>query len=157
MKVLVRAALVCGVAFAALSAVTHASARVACTPGVVKKGGVTYRTFCGPAHATIKYGGKTYSFKGGSCGITSLGWGLNIGTAALGNAKPKYDYFGVAVIGKKKPGTYKHQTVAWSFSNGTRGALRGATVTLKSGLKSGSFVGTVMGAGGPASGTFSCS
>jgi hypothetical protein len=60
--------------------------------------GVTERTFCGPAKATVHYGTKTLSFSGGDCMNTSKYVSLNIGTVVLGTtSKPKPDYFGLAV------------------------------------------------------------
>ena len=39
----------------------------ACVPGVKKISGVSARTFCGPAKATVRVNGKTISYSGGTC------------------------------------------------------------------------------------------
>ena len=143
-------------AVAALLAASHAAARQACTAGTHSSGGVTYRTFCGPAHATLKVGGQTLTFKGGSCQINSSIFSINIGTITLPPGKPKYDYFGITVFAKKG-GTYKNQSVTWQLPHGKHGSLISATIKLASNRKSGSFSGTVLGASGKGNGTFSCS
>ena len=140
--------LVLVVAVAALAAATHASARPACTAGATGKS----RTFCGPAHATLKDGGKTYTFKGGSCATTGSMWTLNIGTITL-SGTPKHKYFGITVFGKKA-GKYTADVVAWQFP-GKHGSLIKTTVTLKT-LKSGTFSGTNVLGGGKATGSFAC-
>ncbi|HLX33092.1 MAG TPA: hypothetical protein VKR79_10055 [Gaiellaceae bacterium] len=141
--------IVLAVAAAALAAATHASARQACTAGSTG----TSRTFCGPAKATLKDGGKTYTFKGGSCSTTSSTWTINIGTITL-SGTPKHTYFGITVFGKKA-GKYTTGTISWQMP-GKRGSLYKSTVTLASGLKKGTFSGTNIIGGGTGSGSFSC-
>ena len=75
-------------------------------------GGATVHVYCGPAKATVTFGGKTVTFKGGNCGVAksslAQGWGLGIGKYTVPPAKPKFKYFaGVAYIGSPKAGTYK--------------------------------------------------
>ncbi len=141
---------------AALAWTAQAPARTLCTPGVHKSGGATYRTFCGPAHATIKSRGKTYILRNGSCSASDKStFSINIGTVTLGAAKPKYDYFGITVFATKD-GTYTTgAVVAWERP-GTRAALWHTTVKLQGGRTRGSFAGQLIIGGGTASGTFSC-
>ena len=156
MKTSFRAGLVLAGVVAALAAAGHASARQACTAGVHSSGGVTYRTFCGPAHATLKVGGKTYSFKGGSCQLTGKLMSINIGTITLPPGKPKYNYFGITVFAKKG-GTYSNQAVAWQFPHGKSGSLLRTTIKLAGSRKSGTFSGSPLTGGGKGVGSFGCS
>jgi hypothetical protein len=141
-------------ALAALALTAQATARESCTAGVRTSGGVTYRTFCGGAHATLHIGGKTYRFAGGSCDSTSSTFTINIGTITLPPGKPKYRYFGITVF-TSHDGTYRNQAVAWQFPK-VRNALYHATIKLQGGRKRGTFSGTTLADRRPGSGTFSC-
>src|SRR4051794_25593416 len=133
----------------------HASARAGCTAEARTAGGVTYRTFCGSAHATLRFGGKTYRFVGGSCDSTPTTFTINLGTITLPPGKPKYRYFGITVF-TAKDGTYTNQAVGWQFPNGARNALFHATIKLTGGRKHGTFSGTTLADRKPGSGMFSC-
>ena len=144
MKVLFRIGLVCcGVAIAALAAVTHASARAACTEGVRYDGVIRYTTYCGPARVTLKIGPTTYSFKGGHCATEHNGpfkWDIHVGTSTY-NGKPKYYYFQLDAK-SDQPGTSSGGGMTYQLkANGHYGNLANAIVTLKPGLKSGTFKG----------------
>ena len=141
---------------AALAAVAHASARPECTAGTHTSGGVTYRAFCGPAHATLHDGGKTYSFSGGSCMTSGSTFAINIGTITLPPGKPTSDYFGITVVGAHA-GTVTNQAVAWQQPHTNPGSLYRTTITFASGLKKGTFSGQNILGGGNGSGAFSCS
>lgn len=136
-------------AAAALVGVAHASARMACTPG----GTPATRTFCGPAKATLKDHGKAYFFKQGKCAVFGSTWSLNLGTIAI-TGKVKHKYLGITVF-SKKPGTHS-AAVSWQWPNGTNTSLERAKVTLKRGLKRGTFTGWNAKGGGKATGSFSC-
>ena len=140
--------LVLAVCAAALVGATHASARQStCAPG-----GITSRTFCGPARAKLTFGGHTYKFnRGGNCTTDSSTWSLNLGTFTL-KGKPIDQYLGVTVF-SKKPGTHD-AAVSWQVRGGNY-TLANAKATLKRGLKKGTFVGS-MGHGRKASGSFTC-
>lgn len=140
--------------------------RSACTSGVVKFGGVTARVFCGPAKATLRVGGKTISFAGGSCERTSRYVALNVGTVVLGQTtKRKPDYFGLTVgaypSASAKPaghdGAYTGGVVA-AEKGGKPYLVRGDTarITLAGGRTRGTFKSTLLFGGGAVSGTFSC-
>jgi hypothetical protein len=128
----------------------HAAA--ACLPGVKKINGVNARTFCGPAKATVKINGSTVSYKGGEC-TKSIGlFALNIGTVVLGNLKNKPEYLGVTATAKA--GVQTRQTVAVVHAGKSKSII--GTVTLKAGLKSGTFSGKVFGSSAVISGSFTC-
>jgi hypothetical protein len=131
-----------------LVAAPHASARQACRP--VRTGRT--QTFCGPARATLKEGGKKYFFRqGGNCSTDGSTWSLNIGTITL-YGKPKKVYLGITVFSKKAG---KHgAAVSWQL-HGHSHSLLNAYVTLAQGLKKGTFTGRDPGAG-KATGSFSC-
>jgi hypothetical protein len=151
----VRLAPIAATALAALAFGAQASAGESCTAGVRTAGGVTYRTFCGKARATVHFGGKTYRFVGGSCDSTPSTFTINIGTITLPPGKPKYRYFGMTVV-TAKDGTFTNQAVGWQFPNGAHNALFDATVKLQGGRKRGSFAGTTLTDRRRGFGTFSC-
>jgi hypothetical protein len=123
-----------------------------CTPGTKTIAGAAARTFCGPSKATVTMNGKTVSYKGGICS-TSIGlFSVNIGTVVLGTVKNAPEYFGVTA--KAKSGSQARQTIAVVHA-GARHAVIG-TVTLKPGLKSGTFTGKEFGSKTTISGTFTC-
>jgi hypothetical protein len=140
---------------AALALTAQAPARQSCTPGVRTAGGVTYRTFCGKAKATVDFGGHTYHFTGGSCDSTSDAFTINIGTITLPPGKPKYRYFGITVF-TPKDGMFNNQAIGWTFPNGARNSLLHATVKLQGGRKHGTFRGMTLGDNKRGFGTFSC-
>jgi hypothetical protein len=145
-----------GVAVAALAAAAlgtgSAHSAAACTAGVTKVGGSPARTFCGPAKATVKIGSTAVSYRGGSCTKSSFGWSINIGTVVLGSAKTKPDYFGITA--RTSAGTQRNSAVAVVHSGKSYAVL--GTVTLKAGLKSGTFSGKVFGSLAKLAGSFSC-
>jgi hypothetical protein len=137
----------------AASALASPQAATGCVAGVKKINGVTARTFCGPAKATVHVNGKTIVYKGGECSKSSFGWSLNIGTVLLGNLQQKPEYLGLA--GKAKAGTQAKATVAVVHAGKGR-AIANATVTLKPGLKAGTFSGKVFGEPTQITGSFTC-
>lgn len=118
-----------------------------------KINGVSARTFCGPAKATVHVNGKTVFYKGGECSKSSFGWSINIGTVVIGSAKKKPEYFGITTA-KASAGAQPKSTVAVVHSNKTYAVI--GTVTLKAGLKSGTFSGKVFGSPTKLAGSFSC-
>jgi hypothetical protein len=125
-----------------------------CTAGVHTVGGANVRTFCGPAKATAKTAGKTFSFSGGQCSVTQGYFTVNIGSITLPPAKAKFAYLGIDVK-PPRAGVHRNQIVSWQVP-GKGYSIIGATVTVRAGLKSGTFAGRVIG-GGNATGSFSCS
>ena len=148
-----------GIAIAAATLALTASAFAApmhvssCVAGVKQINGVSARTFCGPAKATIHINGKTVFYKGGQCSKSSFGWSINIGTVVLGNLAKKPEYFGVTA--QSKAGTQSNGTVAVVHA-GKGLAVTGSTITLKAGLRSGTFSGKVFGAPTRVTGSFTC-
>ena len=140
----------------ALAATAFASgsprAAAACVPGVKKINGINARTFCGPAKATVKINGSAVSYKGGECSKNIGLFSINIGTVVLGNLKNKPEYLGVTATAKA--GAQARQTVAVVHAGKSRSII--GTVTLKAGLKSGTFSGKVFGSSAVISGSFTC-
>jgi hypothetical protein len=98
----VRVALIAALCVLAAAVVPAAGATASCTPGVKTVGGVTQRTFCGPAKATVHYGSQTWHFTQGECSKSGGYFTVNIGTVVLGmSSKPKPEYFGVTAQGAK--------------------------------------------------------
>lgn len=124
----------------------------ACVPGVKKINGASARTFCGPAKATVKMNGKKISYSGGECSKGAGLVALNIGTVVLGKLKNKPEYLGVAATAKA--GAQARQTVAVVHAGISRSII--GTVTLKPGLKAGTFSGKVFGSSAVISGSFTC-
>jgi hypothetical protein len=123
-----------------------------CAPGVKAINGVSARTFCGPAKATVKMNGKTISYTGGACS-TSIGlFTVNIGTAVLGTIKNAPEYLGVTA--KAKIGTQSRQTIAVVHAGKSQAII--GTVTITAGLKQGTFAGKAFGSTETISGSFSC-
>lgn len=130
-------------------------------------GAATVHVYCGPAKATVKFGGKTHAFKGGNCGVASgfgiKGWALGIGKYTVPPAKPKFKYFGVAYIGSPKAGTYKKgEFIVTFFLPGKTYTVIGSplgtpqmTVTVTKGARKGSFSG-VLGGSKKVSGQWTC-
>jgi hypothetical protein len=145
-----------GVAVAALAAAAlgtgSAQSAAACTAGVTKVGGSPARTFCGPATAKVKIGGTSVSYKQGACSRSSFGFTINIGTVVIGSSKKKPEYFGITV--DAKAGAHANSAVAVVHGNKSYAVL--GTVTLKPGLKSGTFSGKVFGSPAKLAGSFSC-
>ena len=152
-----RHALVAAAALAALALAAQAPARTNCTAGVKTVGGVTYRTFCGSAKATVVTKTQTFRFAGGECSKSGGAFSVNIGTITLPPGKPKYTYFGVAVF-NTHAGTFSKPApaVTWQLPGGRRGSLLYATVTIAPGMKKGSFTGKLLGTNETAHGSFTC-
>jgi hypothetical protein len=145
-----------GVAVAALSAAafatTSAQSAATCVAGVKKINGVPARTFCGPATATVKLGSTNVAYKQGACSKSAAGFTINIGTVVLGNLKKKPEYFGITV--QATAGAHANSGVAVVHAGKSYAVL--GTVTLKAGLKSGTFSGKVFGSPTKIAGSFSC-
>jgi hypothetical protein len=137
----------------AASAVASPQHAAACVAGVKKINGVSARTFCGPAKATVHVNGKTIAYKGGACSKSSFGWSINIGTVVLGNLSKKPEYFGITA--EPKAGTQGNGAVAVVHA-GKGLAVTQSTIKLTAGLKSGTFSGKVFGAPTRVTGSFSC-
>jgi hypothetical protein len=131
---------------------TSAQSAASCVEGVKKIGGVPARTFCGPAKASVKLNSRTVSYANGSCSKSFAGFTINIGTVVLGTTKNMPEYFGITV--KATAGAHGNSGVAVVHA-GKRYAVIG-TVTLKAGLRSGTFSGKVFGSPTKIAGSFSC-
>jgi len=154
-------------ALVAASAAYGGVTRQACTPGVKTVGGVSERTFCGPAKATVRFGPQTFHYSGGACEKTSKYVSVNIGTVVLGQTtKRKPDYFGLDVgsipgsTAKPAPGDGTYTGVVLALEHGGKAYLAspaGLTATLSGNRSKGTISGTaLLGASGKVTGTFSC-
>jgi len=143
-----------------LGGATH---RAACTPGIRKVGAVRFKVFCGPARATLRFQGKTYSFRNGSCTRTSRSLTIDVGVETLphppSTEPPRTRWFG-AFVAARRDGTYhpgSEMFLTWSAPGlsflFTAGKLR-LTADRSRGTFSGQFFGR--GITGSASGSFSC-
>ena len=148
-----RIALIAALCVLAGAAVPAAGAKASCTAGVKTVGGITQRTFCGPAKATVLYGTQTWHLTQGQCSKSGGYFTVNIGTVVLGmTSKPKPDYFGLTAQGAK--------AVAIAVDHGGKGyAVRADTAKVKllPGQKGGTFSGTSFADGSKVTGSFSCS
>ncbi|MFN8223491.1 MAG: hypothetical protein U0R50_09660 [Gaiellales bacterium] len=152
------------IAFAAALAVigvgeTSADAgRDACGPKT--EGGVTVRTWCGPAKASVTWNGRTMTIKGGSCELVDYegvkAFTVNTGRYTVPPAKPRATAFSAAGS-DTKPGTYGGWLINWQ----TPGkqwivAARGLEVKiLAKGARRGSFTGRID-TGGKVRGSWTC-
>ena len=153
-RAFVLAALVVLVAAAAESGPGVAAA---CKPGAHKVGKVIYRTYCGPASASVKVAGKTHTFRNGSClraGITRV-FTMSIGKLTSRKGKPRYSYFGVTVPNAKHDGVYSRAVITWSIG-GKRYSLSNVKLRLTNKQTRGSFSGRAAGRRGAVTGSFRC-
>jgi hypothetical protein len=137
---------------AAAFATTSAQSAATCVAGVKKINGVPARTFCGAAKANVKIGATSVAYVQGSCSKSAAGFTINIGTVVIGNLKKKPEYFGITV--PAKAGTQANSGVAVVHASKSYAVI--GTVTLKSGLKAGTFSGKVFGSPQKISGSFTC-
>jgi hypothetical protein len=137
------------------------ASNVACGNTTYK--GARARTYCGPATATVKLGGRTLTYRGGSCMRNSVAIELGIGTVILDSKDPKPlpRSFGISVgrifgIGKPAPkdGNYASVMIAY-VDKGKRYASMQGKATLAGGRTRGSFTGKLI-TGEAVSGAFRC-
>ena len=118
--------------------------RNTCTAGISKIGGFPAHTFCGPAKATVRVGGKTLTFSGGMCAISQGFWTVNIGTIELGQSKKTKSYFGLALL-KPSHADGSYSRVGFAFNiPGKSWAVSGGKLTLSKGGKAASFSGMLL-------------
>jgi hypothetical protein len=141
--------------------------RAACTVKHTTIGGHSAVVECGPAKATVRYGGKTFKFSGGTCKRTSapfpaVAFTLYIGTRVTGAASPHL-FFAFGDV--KRDGTYTTADFEVGFQeDGVAYSLHKGKTTVSRRLRQGTFSGgTVifgkgkLGAKGKAiSGAFTC-
>ena len=136
----------------------------ACKPGVRPFGGVSSRTFCGPATARVYVGGRTLVFTEGTCVTTTAYVSVNIGTVVLGQTtKRQPNYFGLD-IGRipgsgappaRKDGTYRSGTVLTIEFGGTAYDVLSGVATLQGHRSHGTVRGKAF-SGQDVTGTFHC-
>jgi hypothetical protein len=159
-------ALLATVALLTVGAATSAAgaATSACTGGQTTYQGFRARTWCGPATAVVKVGGRTLQYRGGSCTRTPVALELGIGTGIVDAKDPKVlpRNFGISVgrifgVGKAASRDGVFQSVALAYvDGGKRYASLKAEATLAGGRTRGTFTGRLL-TGQPISGSFRCS
>jgi hypothetical protein len=144
-------------AAALVAPATSGAAAAACVPGKTTVGGKSALRFCGTAKASAKLGAKTFRFAGGTCATSGPYFTINIGTLitnTVAGAKPgPATYFGVTLTPPSK-GTHVKQALSWTSGGKSYPVLQNQ-ITLKAGLKSGTFTGKSL-AGAKVTGSFSC-
>lgn len=142
----------------ALAVPTATAGSSACGPQQI--GGATVRTWCGPARATVTWGGKTVTIKGGACTVETVA-GLKMFSVTTGRytvppAKPKFASFS-ASGSDTKPGTYGGWLINFQ-SPGKQWLFRLLTLKVKitkAGARQATFSGT-LDTGGKAKGSWAC-
>jgi hypothetical protein len=129
----------------------------ACKAGVTTFGGAPARTFCGPAAATVRRGGSTFTIRHGQCQVVGGTFTINIGTVVLGStSKSKPEYFGVTIFGARKDGVYRKQAVSVVHGGKSVAVASDTVVTLEDGRTRGLFRGRLFGSSTVISGSFHC-
>jgi hypothetical protein len=142
----------------AIATATAGAAPQVCGPQQI--GGATVRTWCGPAKATVTWGGKTVTIKGGACSVETVA-GLKMFSVTTGRytvppGKPKFASFS-ASGSDTKPGTYGGWLINFQ-SPGKQWLFKLLTLKVtitKAGAKQATFAGT-LDTGGKAKGSWTC-
>jgi hypothetical protein len=137
------------------------SAAVACKAGFHAVGGKLFRTYCGPASATVRVAGRTIAFRGGLCAFDA-GFKVRIGTLLIASTGAEPSYFVLAVTAYAD-GTYREGqdgggagvAVAYSYAGKPYGTYRDV-VTVRGNMKRGTFSGRLLDNGERVTGSFSC-
>jgi hypothetical protein len=154
-SVFVLAASVLALAFGVSPSAGGNSLAAACKPGLGKIGKTTVYRYCGPAKATVKIGGKTYSIVGGRCrkvpGAPYLA--VDIGAKTLsGKSVTRY-----LVIRNPKltDGVTRSASVNVQLVGATY-VVGPVVVTVSAGRTRGTFAGDALGAAGRVTGSWTC-
>lgn len=143
------------------------TAEAACTPKRTTVNGHPATVECGPAKATVHYGGKTFTFSAGTCKRTNapfpaVAFSLYIGTKVTVGASPHL-FFAFGDI--RRDGTYTPANLNVGFQEkGVAYSLRDGKTTVSAHLRKGAFRGNTvvfgkgkLGAKGkPMWGSFTC-
>ena len=148
------ASVVAAAAFAFSVTAAGAPARAACMPGAKTIAGKTVVFFCGPAKATVRFGGKTLTYSSGLCEKQAGMFTVNIGATIPGALRQKYPYFGMTVEGTHA-GSYTRQNVVFVYQ-GTVYSVGQHTIVLKPGLHAGTFTGKSFPGLRAVTGSFTC-
>lgn len=143
-------------ASASSAAATREQGTPRCVPGMhpVTVGGRHGLGFCGPASAVVHLGSRTLQYHGGLCRQAAGSFSVNIGTIVPGLITGKPASFGLTTHGTQA-GRQLNAAVGFTFE-GRSYALAEQLVTLRSGLRGGSFAGRVLGSTKRVIGTFTC-
>jgi hypothetical protein len=147
------------VALAVGAGAVSGSRAAACSPDgkAVVIGGKSATVYCGPAKATVRVGGQTMTFRGGTCVWTTNSFKLQLGTIFLFRTKPLQSQPGFSIYATGVPvakaliqvysqGTYSEASPVYATARPT-GAQAGGSFQGKTGKK---------GTGPAISGTITC-
>ncbi len=134
-----------------------------CTPGIRKVEGVRLKVFCGPARARLRFQGRTYGFRNGSCRKTARSLTINVGVETLphppSTEPPRTSWFG-AFLAASRDGTYHPGSSMFLFwsAPGLSFIFTAGDLHLTASRSRGTFSGLFYGRGitGSASGSFAC-
>ncbi len=137
------------------------SAADACKAGFHTAGGKLFRTYCGPASATVHVAGRTIAFRGGLCAFEGA-FKVSIGTLLIASTGAVPSYF-VLTVQAYADGTYRNGqnggtvrvVVAYSSAGKPYGTYQDV-VTLRGNMKRGTFSGRLLDNGERLTGSFSC-
>ena len=150
---------VLGIAFVCISALVpgEASSALGCRQGQSTIGGAKVFVFCGPATASVTFGGRTVTFKKGSCRTSRSGtFTMNTGTVTLRSARPKSSYFGVSIARARTDGAYRKAAIGFQWRGKSYSVVTN-TVKLREDRSRGTFSGLLGRAGSPkVTGSFVC-
>jgi hypothetical protein len=137
------ASVACAVAALAASsgaaAGSGAPAQTECTPGVKTRDGVTVRVFCGTARATVRFRGRTYTYRDGNCIVGPPGnFFVGMGTEPLDASPPGFPAFTLTLTRAAGPRTYVGILV-WSSGGKAYVPRPATTVRLANDRRSGKF------------------
>jgi hypothetical protein len=136
----------CAFAVTAASSGTAANAgapaqapTVDCKPGVKTQDGVTVRVFCGTARATVRFRGRTFTFRNGNCVVGPPGdFFVGMGTEPLEATPTGFPAFTLTLTRDLGRRTYS-AILVWSSGGKAYVPRPGTTVRLGGDRSSGSF------------------
>jgi len=118
---------------------SRAPAPTECTPGAKTRDGVTVRVFCGTARATVRFRGRTFTFRDGNCIAGPPGsFFVGMGTEPLDASPPGFPAFTLTLARARGRGSYSGILV-WSSGGKAYVPRPGTTVRLARDRSSGSF------------------
>jgi hypothetical protein len=128
------------------------AAAAACRAGIHSVGGVKVRTYCGPASARVRQGGRLVTFQGGACKRVATVFTVSVGTVTFSRRR-QFRYFRATFAGRGA--TFKNPIVAWQFG-GRRYVLARGMLRFSGDRRRGTFSGRLARTGRFVSGSFRC-
>ncbi len=140
-------------AWSAAPSAARLEAAAKCKSGVTVVNRVRVRTFCGPAKAVVKAGGRTWRFAGGRCIKSQAGLQVGVGRYSLNTSNPSFRGFWLSSP-KAKDGVSRLNVIDWQVP-GAAYSFTTSTLRVAGKVTRGTFTGRVGGLG-RGSGSFSC-